>query len=67
MIKAQPSIKPISLMYNVINFTMESQCIECSFCTEEPGELYTHFMDVHNKLTIKTEKNPSYSLDSFAG
>ena len=46
---------------------MENHCVECSFSTEEPGELYIHFMNVHTKLVSKSAKAPSYSLDSFAG
>ncbi|MCA9827437.1 MAG: hypothetical protein KC444_03475 [Nitrosopumilus sp.] len=32
---------------------MKSKCVECSFITEEPGELYVHFMNTHTKILVK--------------
>ncbi|MDH5463520.1 MAG: hypothetical protein OEY17_03020 [Nitrosopumilus sp.] len=41
---------------------MKSQCVECSFVTEEPGELYAHFMNAHTKIQVKPT---SHTLGEF--
>lgn len=45
---------------------MKNHCIECSFFTEEPGELYAHFMNAHTKIPVKPARGQSHSLDCFA-
>jgi len=46
---------------------MKSHCMECSFSTEEPGELYIHFMNEHTKIIVTPTRCESYSLESYAG
>ena len=65
-ITAQTFLNATPLICCLIHCSMKSHCIDCSFFTEEPGELYTHFMNAHTKIPVKSAKIPSYSLDCFA-
>ena len=65
-ITAQLFLNATGLICRLIHCSMKSHCTDCAFFTEEPGELYTHFMNAHTKIPVKSVKIPSYSLDCFA-
>ena len=60
----QQPVNLTKLILDLHSNHMKSHCVECSFVTEEPGELYVHFMNEHTKIKVKAQSN---LLNSFDG